>query len=320
MKNTRVSRLLAIDYPILQAGVPWVSNPELVAAVSEAGGLGILHPSAGMSPDGDMLGNLRENVRSVRRLTNNPFGVCFYLANPSVSQLIDAAMEGGMRTAVTYGGSPALYTGVLKKNEVAVLHQVSTVRHARGAESQGVDAIIAEGYEGGGIRGPGEIPNLVLVPQIAQAMSIPVIVSGGIMDARGYVAALALGAEGVQLGTRFVATHECIAHPRYKEALLGAIDTGTVIAGRYHRPTRLLRSDMTLRLKDSAPPAETDASSYWDSELGPAQVRSALLEGDLSTGISYCGAGVGLVSEILEAQEVIRSLVDGADAIMAKLT
>ena len=319
MKNTRVSRLLAIDHPILQAGMPWVSNPELVAAVSEAGGLGILHPSAGMSPDGDMVDNLRENIRRIRRYTNNPFGVSFYLANPLVSNLIDVAVEEGTRIALTYSGSPALYTGVLKRNEVVVLHQVSTVRHARGAEAQGVDMVIAEGYEGGGIRGPDETPNLVVVPQIVDAVSVPVIASGGIMDARGYVAALALGAQGVQLGTRFVATHECVAHARYKEALLGAIDTGTVIAGRYHRPTRVLRSDTSLKLKSSIPPVEADHYSYWDSELGPAQVRAALLEGEINSSVAYCGAGVGLVSEILEAAEVVRSLAEGAEAIIAKL-
>ena len=319
MRNTRVCQILSIGYPILQAGMPWVSNPELVAAVSDVGGLGILHPSAGMSPDMDMVDNLRENIRRVRRLTSKPFGISFYLANPLVSNLIDVALEEGMRIAVTYSGSPALYTGVLKNSDVTVLHQVSTIRHARGAESQGVDVIIAEGYEGGGIRGPDENPNFVLVPQVADAVSIPIIASGGIMDARGYVAALALGGQGVQMGTRFVATHECIAHPRYKEALLGAIDAGTVIVGRYHRPTRVLRSDMSLRLKDSTPPAQVDTSSYWESELGPARERAALLEGELSGSVAYCGAGVGLVSEVLPAGEVVRGLVEGAEAIMAHL-
>ncbi|MCE2462868.1 MAG: nitronate monooxygenase [Dehalococcoidia bacterium] len=318
MRNMTASRTLSIEYPILQAGVPWVSNPELVASVSDSGGLGILHPSAGMDLDGDMVGNLRENIRNIRRLTGNPFGVSFYLANPQVEQLIEVGIEEGMKVAVTYSGSPALYTGKLKENDVKVLHQVSTVRHARGAESQGVDAIIAEGYEGGGIRGPEEIPNLPLLPQVADAVSIPIIASGGIMDARGYAAALALGAHGVQLGTRFVATHECIAHPKYKEAIVGAIDTGTVIAGRYHRPTRVLRSDAALRLKDSNPPAGADMSGHWEAELGPAQVRAALLEGD-PAGIAYCGAGVGLVSEILSVDEVMRGLVEGVSGIIASL-
>ena len=320
MKTTQVCQILVIDRPILQAGVPWVSNPELVAAVSNAGGLGILHPSAGMSHDGDIVSNLRDNIRKVRRLTRSPFGVSFYLSHPQVSELIDVALEEGMRIAATYSGSPALYTGVLKNADVTVLHQVSTVRHARGADAQGVDIVIAEGYEGGGIRGPEETPNSVLIPQVVDAVSIPVIASGGFMDARGYVAARALGAQGVQMGTRFVAARECIAHPKYKEALLGAIDTGTVIAGRYHRPTRLLRSGMALRLKDSSlPAAEADTSGYWESEMGPARVRAALLDGDLSENVAYCGAGVGLVSEILGAEEIIRGVVEKADAIISSL-
>ena len=319
MKDTRVCKILAIEHPILQAGVPWASNPELVAAVSGAGAMGVLHPSAGMSAGGDMVENLRQNMRKTRRLTSSPFGVAFYLANPQVPQLVDAAIEEGMRIAVTYGGSPALFTGLFKSNSVMVLHQVSTVRHARGAEAQGVDIIVVEGYEGGGIRGPDEIPNFVLIPQIVDSATIPMVASGGIMDARGYVAALSLGAEGVQMGTRFVATNESIAHSRYKEAMLGAIDTGTVIAGRYHRPTRILRTDTALRMKDSPPPSETDTHSYWDSELGPPNVRAALLDGDMTSSVAYCGAGVGLVSEIVGAAEVVRSLVGEADAILGGL-
>ena len=319
MRDTRLRRLLAIEHPILQAGVPWASNPELVAAVSEAGGLGILHPSAGMAQDGDLAGNLRENIRAARSLTTAPFGVCFYLANPLTDELIDVALQEGVRTAVTYGGSPALFTGKLKAEDAVVLHQASTVRHARGAEAQGVDVIIADGCEGGGIRGPEETPNLVLVPQVAEAVSIPVIASGGIMDARGYVAALALGAQGVQLGTRFVATHECIAHPKYKEALLGAIDTGTVVAGRYHWPTRLLRSGKGIRSKNSQPPQDSNRQDFWDSELGASQTREAILDGNLEDSVAYCGAGVGLISEIMGAAEVVQDLAAGSRAIIAGL-
>ena len=178
-----------------------------------------------------------------------------------------------------------------------------------------MDIIIAEGYEGGGIRGPDEIPNLVLIPQVSDAVSIPIFASGGVIDARGYVAALAMGAQGVQMGTRFVATNECIAHPKYKEALLGAIDTGTVIAGRYHRPTRVLRSDTALKLKESSPSSGAEAPNLWESELGPEQVRASLLEGDLGS-VAYYGAGVGLVSEILDVETVMRSLVEGAQAFI----
>ena len=139
------------------------------------------------------------------------------------------------------------------------------------------------------------------------------------MDARGYVAARALGAQGVHMGTRFVATHECMAHNLYKEALLGAIDTGTVIAGRYHRPTRLLRSDAALKLKNSAPPVGNDVAGRWEAELWASQIRTSLLEGDLNSSIAYCGAGVGLVSEILSVQEVVQGLLQDSQSILASL-
>lgn len=318
MRDSQVGKILAIDHPILQAGMPWISNPELVAAVSNAGGLGIIHPTAGMAPDGDLVANLRQNLRVVRRLTGNPFGVAFYLGNPRIEEIVNVAIEEGARTAITYGGSPALFTGLLKSNDVRVLHQVSTVRHARGAESQGVDIIIAEGYEGGGMRGPDENPNLVLIPQIAESISIPVVASGGIMDSRGLVAAFALGAQGIQMGTRFVVTTECAAHSSYKAALMGAIDTGTVVAGRYHRPTRMLRSDAALRLREDVPGADVDVAGQWDADMGPMQARSAVLDGNLE-GISYCGAGVGMASEVLDAGEVIKRLVEGTQGIINEI-
>ena len=319
MKKTAVCRILGIEYPILQAGIPWVSNPQLVAAVSSAGGLGILHPTAGMGADGDPVANLRENMRQVRRMTSSPFGVAFYLPHPQVTALIDVAVEEGARIAVTYGGSPGLYTGYLKDREVKVLHQVALVRHARSAESQGVDVIIAEGFEGGGPRGPNEVSTLVMVPQMVDAVPIPVIASGGMVDPRGFAAALALGAQGVEMGTRFITTNECIAHQRYKEALLAAIDTGTVVAGRYQYPTRLLRTDTALKARDQAPPTNGDNMDLWEANLGLHAIRAPLLEGDLDAGPAYAGSGVGLVSEIMDAGDVVRTFVEQVDRILAAL-
>ena len=242
MKRTKVCQILDIDHPILQAGLPWVSNPELVAAVSNAGGLGVLHPTANMEADGDVVLNLRQNIRRVQRLTRNPFGVSLNVARPRIADLIETAAQEGVHIAVTYGGSPSLYTGNLKENDVIVLHQIGSVRHARGAEAQGVDIVIAEGFEGGALRGADQIPTMVLVPQVTGAVSIPVVASGGIVDRRGYVAALALGAQGAQIGTRFAVTQECISHPKFKEAVIAAIDTGTVIVGGARHPTRVLRN------------------------------------------------------------------------------
>ena len=319
MKRTRVCNLLGIDLPILQAGLPWVSNPELVAAVSNAGGLGILHPTAGIQADDDLVENLRVNIRRVQRLTRNPFGVALYLPNPLIADIIEAASQEGVRIAVTYGGSPALYTGTLKDHDITVLHQVATVRHARGAEAQGVDIVIGEGFEGGGLRGADKVSTMVLVPQVAGSVSIPVVASGGIVDSRGFLAALALGAEGVQMGSRFVATHECISHQSYKEAIVAAIDSGTVIVGGDRWPTRVLRNGMALRLMESGLQGPDNDFGTWEQELGMAKARTAMMDGDLEEGIGYTGAGAGLISEILSVQEVVKELVDGTQALAKRL-
>ena len=319
MKRSKICNILGIDHPILQAGLPWVSNPELVAAVSNAGGLGILHPRTGLEAGGDLVTNLRANLRQVQRLTQEPFGVALYLPNPLVPDMIEAAVQEGMRIAVTYGGSPALYTGILKEHGNTVLHQVATVRHARGAEAQGVDIVIAEGFEGGGLRGADKVSTMVLVPQIVGSISIPVIASGGIVESRGYVAALALGAAGVQMGSRFVATRECVSHQNYKEAIVAAIDSGTVIVGGDRWPTRILRNGMALRLKESSLVGPDDDLATWEAELGMGQARVAMMDGDLEAGIAYTGAGAGLISEILSVEEVFKELLEGGQTLARTL-
>tara|TARA_B100000745_G_scaffold115213_1_gene74338 strand:- start:68 stop:946 length:879 start_codon:yes stop_codon:yes gene_type:complete len=291
----------------------------LVAAVSNAGGLGVLHPTAGLDLDGDLVSNLQANIRRVQRLTSNPFGIALYLPHPRIEEMIGAATQDGVHIAITYGGSAALYTGTLKEHDIVVLHQVSTVRHARGAEAQGVDIVIADGFEGGGLRGPDKVSTMVLVPQMVASVSIPVIASGGVVDARGVVAARALGAQGVQMGSRFVATQECISHQNFKEALVAAIDSGTIIVGGDRWPTRILRNGMALRMKEnglSGPENDLDA---WEAELGMAVARSAMLEGNLEEGIAYTGAGTGLISEIVTVAEVFKELVDGGQALAKQL-
>ena len=319
MKRTKACTVLGISHPILQAGLPWISNPELVAAVSNAGGMGILHPTAGLDTNGDSIANLRLNIRRVQRLTQKPFAVALYLPNPQVPEIIEAGVQEGMRIAVTYGGSPALYTGMLKEHANLVIHQVATVRHARGAEAQGVDLVIAEGFEGGGLRGPDKVSTMVLVPQVVKSISIPVIASGGIVDSKGYVAALALGAQGVQMGSRFVATQECISHQNFKEAIIAAIDSGTVIVGGDRWPTRILRSGMALRLKESGLVGQGDDLDAWEAELGMAQARAAMFDGDLEAGIAYTGAGAGLISEVLSVDEVFREILEGSHSLSRSL-
>ncbi|PKB78547.1 MAG: hypothetical protein BZY88_17810 [SAR202 cluster bacterium Io17-Chloro-G9] len=319
MKRTQVSQILSIQHPVLQAGLPWVSNPELVAAVSNAGGLGVLHPTAGADAEGDLVANLRANIRRMHSLTRNPFAVALYLPNPQIQDLIEAVVQEGVHIAVTYGGSPALYTGTLKDHRVTVLHQAATVRHARGAESQGVDIVIAEGFEGGGLRGADKVSTMLLVPQVVGSVSVPVIASGGIVDSRGYVAAMALGAQGIQMGSRFVATRECISHQKYKEAILAAIDSGTVILGGDRWPTRVLRNGVALRLKDEGLQGPDGDLSAWEAEFGAAKARAAMVDGDLDSGIAYTGAGAGLISEILTVPQVFEEMVQGTVAVARNL-
>ena len=318
MKRTPVSTALGIAHPVLQAGMPWVSNPELVAAVSNAGGLGILHPTSGIEPGADPVANLHAVIRNVQRHTQKPFGVSFLLSHPQIEQLIEAAAQEGITIAITYGGSPALFTGTLKDHSMTVIHQVATVRHARGAEAQGVDMVIAEGFEGGGLRGVDKVSTMVLVPQVVGSIAIPVIASGGIVDSRGYVAATALGAMGVQMGSRFVATTECISHQKYKSAIVAAIDSGTIVVGGNRWPTRVLKQGLAMQMKESSLDDGDDAA-VWEQELGIDRTRAAFLDGDFESGIAYTGAGTGLISEIISVQEVFKDLVDGSHSLARKL-
>jgi len=318
MKRTPVSTALGISYPVLQAGLPWVSNPELVAAVSNAGGLGVLHPTTGNEPGGDPVADLHGVIRRVQRLTTKPFGVSFHLLHPQIDQLIEAAAQEGITIAITYGGSPALYTGKLKEHSMTVIHQIATVRQARGAEAQGVDMVIAEGFEGGGLRGADKVSTMVLVPQVVGSIAIPVIASGGIVDSRGYVAATALGAMGVQMGSRFVATKECISHQIYKTAMIAAIDSGTIVVGGDKWPTRILKQGIAMQMRESSLDSGDD-SAAWEQDLGIERTRAAFLDGDFDSGIAYTGAGAGLISEILTVQEVFKDLVDGSHSLARKL-
>ncbi|HIE17391.1 MAG TPA: nitronate monooxygenase, partial [Dehalococcoidia bacterium] len=223
MKRTRLCDLLDIEYPIIQGGMVWIANAELAAAVSNAGGLGLISPTASMNRTGDQVENLRKQIAIARGLTQKPFGINLpILNNPQIEELVSTVIDAGVKVVVTAAGSPALYTNRFKEAGIKVLHVIAGVRHAQSAERRGVDAVIAEGYEAGGHNGLDELTTFTLVPQVVDAVTIPVVAAGGIADARGVVAALALGADGVQMGTRFVATHECAAHQNFKEAIVKA--------------------------------------------------------------------------------------------------
>ena len=307
-----------ITYPILQGGMLWIANAELAAAVSEAGGLGTISPYAGMGEDGDPRENLRLQIHRTRRLTGKPFAVNIPLDLPMSGLLIDLLLEERAGIVVTAAGSPALYTELLRSSGIKVLHVISCVSQARFAEACGVDAVIAEGIEAGGRAGRDEIPLFSLIPQVADAVSIPVIAAGGIADGRGMAAALALGADGVQLGTRFIATEECIAHPLYKNAILQAGDAGTLVAGRAFVPTRRIKSRFSLEYAEMERLGASAESLH--EFAGHGRARKAQIEGNIEYGDAYAGSSAGLISKILPADEVVKSLIEGCnEAFRGKL-
>ncbi len=318
MKRTRLCDLLGIEYPIIQGGMVWIANAELAAAVSNAGGLGLISPTSGMSRNDDQVENLKKQLEITKSLTSKPFGVNLpILNNPQIEELVTTVIDAKVKVVVTAAGNPALYTSRLKEAGIKVLHLVAAVRHAQSAERRGVDAVIAEGYEAGGHNGLDELTTFTLVPQVVDAVTIPVVAAGGIADVRGVVAALALGADGVQMGTRFVATRECIAHQNFKEAIVKASDTDTVITGRKLGPTRILKNEVAAKIMDM----EAAGASVEEllAFLGSSRSRTGQFEGDMANGEAYCGAIAGMIKEITSVGEVIRSIVDNYETVVASL-
>jgi enoyl-[acyl-carrier protein] reductase II len=295
----------------------WIATAELAAAVSNAGALGVISPLAGMAKQGQPAKNFKGQLSKIKQLTPKPFGVNILLDLDYADALMEVALSEKVKTVITAAGNPARYTGELKNEGVTVLHVVSSVNQARKAESGGVDGVIAEGIEAGAHNGADEMPLFALIPQVVDEISIPVIAAGGIADARGVVAAFALGAEGVQLGTRFVAVNENAAHLNYKQAIVDAQDTDTVITSRSIVPTRSLKTKFTnaiLELERSGASAE-DIMEF----IGYRSNRTAQIEGNLNGGEAYCGASAGLIKEILPVKDVVQQLVEGYDYVLKRL-
>jgi enoyl-[acyl-carrier protein] reductase II len=309
MDKNRICELLQIKHPILQGGMLRLADAELAAAVSDAGALGILSPYAGMEESGDPPENLRCQIRKMRELTKASFGVNVPLDLPMSGLLINVLLEEHVPVAVTAAGSPKLYSDLLHSEGILVLHVVSSVAHAKSAESCKADAVIAEGAEAAGHIGRDELSLASLIPQVVDAVSVPVIAAGGIADGRGMAAALALGADAVQLGTRFIATEECRAHGNYKSAIVKARAEDTIVTRRSTIPMRSLKNEFTLKLAEMEK-AGASADSIQDF-IGRGRARRAQIEGDLANGDAYAGSSAGLVREILPAAVVVENLVKG---------
>lgn len=315
MLQTRLCDSLGIRYPIIQGGLAYLALADLCAAVSEAGGLGQITAATLRSTEA-----LRAEIRAVHARTANPFGVNLAIGHTALEPYIDAALEEGVRIFSITGGNPEPYMKYMdaRASGVKKVILVAGVRAAQKAEALGADAVIAVGYDGGGHLGRDDIGTMALIPRVVDAVKIPVAASGGIMDGRGLMAALALGAEGIEMGTRFVAVQECVAHQAYKQLLIEARETDTVVMERsIGRPARVLKTGGAERVLQ----AEANGASL--EELlplisGKVNARAAI-EGDMREGFVYAGQGTGLISDIPTVAELFTRMLTEAKEIRQRL-
>lgn len=306
--KTRVTELLGIEYPVIQGGMAWVAEHRLAAAVSEAGGLGII--GAGGAP----AEAVREQIRKVKEATKKPFGVNLMLMNPEADAIARVIVEEGVKVVTTGAGNPSKYMEMWKAAGVKVIPVVASVAMARLMERGGADAIVAEGMESGGHIG--SITTMALLPQVADAVQLPVIAAGGIADGRGMAAAFILGAEAVQLGTRFVASKESTVHENYKQQIIKAKDIDSAVTGMSTgHPVRSIRNKMTkeyLRM-------EKEGAELMELEkLTLGSLRKAVVEGDVVNGTLMAGQIAGLVKKEQSCEEIITELVTEAEKLLTK--
>ena len=291
-----ISELLGCRYPIIQGAMGVICNPELVAAVSEAGGYGLL--ATAFASDKEVL---RRQVQATKKLTNKPFGANLFAMNPLSHEFADILAEEGICAVTVSGGSPKEIIPLLKERGVKSIVVVPTADVARKSEALGADAIVAEGSESGGMQGYKGASTMVLVPAVVDAVKIPVIAAGGIGDSRGFRAALALGAQGVQVGTRFITTRECIAHNNYKNTIVQIEETGTGLVDMGRFRIRALRTPLVETILEGSEEIRKEF-------FGPS-ADSACLKGDLDAGILPAGEISGLISNIPSVKEVIEEMV-----------
>lgn len=299
--ESRITRLLGIDRPIIQGGMAWIADARLAAAVSNAGGLGII--ACGSAPTSWV----REQIRIARTLTDKPFGLNIMLMNPEAPELARIAIEEDVDAVTTGAGNPGAYIDAWKEAGITVIPVVASAALARRMERAGADAVIAEGCEAGGHIG--ELTTMALVPAVCDEVSIPVIAAGGIADGRGFVAALALGAEGVQIGTRFLASEECCIDPAYKDRVLAAKDSDTIVTGRASgHPVRGLKNRFAREVRR----LEKESNGGADEQKLAGSLRRAVT-GDVDGGSLMAGQVACLVHDILPVSEIMDDLIARAE-------
>lgn len=307
MLKSVICEILGIEYPVFQGGMAWIADSTLAAAVSEAGGLGLIS-AVNYGKEA-----VREEIRKACALTDKPFGVNIMLAAPDAEEIASLVVEEGVKIVTTGAGSPARFMDMWKEAGIKVIPVVASVAYARKMQELGATAIVAEGAESGGHIG--ETHTMALIPQIVDAVDIPVIAAGGIFDGRGAAAAFMLGACGVQLGTRFLMARECRVHPVYKERLIKASDIGTMVTGRSLQDA--VRGLKTPFAKEFAK-MEADPSVSADEirAFGTGSLRKAVFDGDLAHGSFLAGEVAGMCREEESAREIVLDIVEGAERIM----
>jgi enoyl-[acyl-carrier protein] reductase II len=298
--SNRITKLFGIDYPIIQAGMIWASGWRLASAVSNAGGLGMLG-SGSMYPD-----VLREHIRKCKSATVRPFGVNVPLLYPDIDKHIQIIIEEDVKLVFTSAGNPKTWTAVLKERGIQVVHVISSSKFARKAEEAGCDAVVAEGFEAGGHNGREETTTMVLIPAVVAAVKIPVMAAGGIANGRQMLSAMVLGAEGVQMGTRFVASEEASSHLSFKNAVISAQEGDTMLTMKQLTPVRLIKNKFYKEVQE----AEQRGASVEELKelLGRARAKKGMFEGDMYEGELEIGQVSALLNDILPAGQIIKNV------------
>ena len=305
--KTEITELLGIKYPILQGGMAWIAESTLASAVSNAGGAGII--AGGAAP----IDYLRAEIRKCKELTDKPFGVNVMLMSPNAEDLAQLVIDEGVAFVTTGAGNPGKFMEGWKNAGVKVIPVVPSVALAKRMERSGADAVIAEGTESGGHIG--ENTTMCLVPQVVDAVNIPVIAAGGIADGRGIAASFMLGARGVQVGTRFLAAEECIIHPTYKNLVIEAKDTDSVVTGRYTgHPCRNVKTKFAKKLASGEKDGTLSPDEF--EKLTVGALRKAVQDGNLDEGSFLCGAIAGMINEVKPCKEIIEEMFDMAEKLL----
>lgn len=300
MKN-RITELFQIEHPIIQAGMVWVSGYKLAASVSNAGGLGLIGAGS-MYPD-----VLREHIQKCKKATDKPFGVNIPLFYPDLQEILQIIIEEKVKIVFTSAGNPKLYTSFLKENGITVVHVVSSVKFALKSQEAGVDAIVAEGFEAGGHNGRDETTTFTLIPMVKEKISIPLIAAGGIATGRGMLAAMVLGADGVQIGSRFVASEESSAHINFKNTVVSTEEGGTDLTLKELTPVRLIKNKFYQQVQDLYQQKAT--TEELKNLLGRARAKKGMFEGDLDEGELEIGQIAGLIHDIKPASIIVHQII-----------